>query len=149
MVIKISGKELRIYRDTLLVIMGKILVDQYGEEALDALVKYRHEKIKERWREIAKETGRNDPEYFIRLFSKDAHEYEVIRRSKNVLEVKVYKCIHAEIFKKYNATKIGEKLICSGDEAVTEGFNPKIKFRRPKLLMRGDEYCHFIWELKE
>ena len=51
--------------------------------------------------------------------------------------------------KKLNAANIGEKLICSGDVAVTEGFNPKMKFMRPKLLMVGDDCCHFKWELKD
>ena len=145
----ISGRELRVYRDTLLAFMGHILVSQYGEEALDVLVKWRYEKIREHWRRIAEETERQDPEIFLSLFSKEAHDYEVIRRSKKALEVVVKKCIHAEVFKKYNAQHIGLKLICSGDEAVAEGYNPKIKFRRPKILMRGDDCCHFIWELEE
>ena len=143
------GYNLRACRDTLLAFMGHILVSQYGEEALDVLMKWNHEKIKERWREIAKSTGRNDPEYLFCLFSEEAHEFEVIRKSKKALEVKVTKCIHAEVFKKLNAAHIGQKLICSGDEAVTEGFNPKIRFTRPKLLMAGDDCCHFIWELQE
>jgi len=144
-----SGYDLRTCRDTLLAFMGHVLVSQYGEEALDVLMRWNHEKIKERWREIARSTGRSDPEYLFCLFSEEAHEFEVIRKSRKALEVKVTRCIHAENFKKLNAAHIGRKLICSGDEAVTEGFNPKIKFTRPKLLMAGDDCCHFIWELEE
>ncbi|RLI06751.1 hypothetical protein DRO22_00125 [Candidatus Bathyarchaeota archaeon] len=144
-----SGADRIICRDTLLAFMGHILVSQYGEEALEVLMKWNHERIKQRWREIAESTGRNDPEYLFCLFSKEAHEFEVIRKDKEALEVKVTRCLHAETFKKLNATHIGQKLICSGDEAVTEGFNPKIKFKRPKLLMAGDDCCHFIWELKK
>ena len=144
-----SGREIRIYRDMLLAFMGHILKELYGDEALDVLMRWRHEKIRKRWKEIAENTGRKDPEYLFRLFSKEAHEFEVIRKSRKALEVKVKKCIHADIFRKLNATDIGYKLICSGDEAVTEGFNPKIKFSRPKVLMKGDDCCHFIWELQE
>jgi len=60
------------------------------------------------------------------------------------LEVKVFRCLHTETLKKLNATRIGLKLICIGDEAATEGFNPEIKFTRPKILMAGDDCCHFI-----
>jgi hypothetical protein len=38
-------------------------------------------------------------------------------------------------------------MICMGDYAVVEGFNPKISFKRPKTLMAGDDMCHFIFEL--
>lgn len=129
--------------------MGHILVSEFGEEALDALMKWRSENIRKEWKEIAKSTGRSDPEYLFCLFSEKAHEFEVIRKNKEALEVKVTKCVHADTFKKLNAANIGQKLICSGDVAVTEGFNPKIKFKRPKLMMAGDDYCHFIWELQE
>jgi hypothetical protein len=52
---------------------------------------------------------------------------KLLGRIKKALEVKVTRYIHAETFRKLNATHIGQKLICSGDEAVTEEFNPKIK----------------------
>ena len=145
----ISGRELRIYRDTLMALMGHILVTLYGEEALDALSDWLYNKRKEEWKERSKTIKDKSPEFFLRFFSNEAHEYEVIRKDKNVLEVKVYKCIHAEVFKKLNATEIGYKLICRGDDAATEGFNPKIRLIRPKILMRGDDCCHFIWKLEE
>jgi len=144
-----SERELRVYRDTLIAVMGQIMSTIYGDEAIDVLANWLHQRIKERWKQIAKETGRSDPEIFLNMFNPEAHEYEVIRKSKRVLEVKVKKCIHAEVFRKLNASQIGLKLICSGDEAATEGYNPKIKLRRPEILMRGDSSCHFIWELIE
>jgi len=65
------------------------------------------------------------------------------------LEVKVYKCIHAKVFRKLNATNIGYKLICRGDDAATEGFSPDIELICPKILMKGDDCCHFIWRRKK
>jgi len=127
--------------------MARILLEQFGEEALNKLIEWREQKTKEKWQEIARTTGRNDPEYLFCLFSKDAHDYEIIKKDKSILEVKVKKCVHAEVFKEYHATDIGMKLICSGDHAVVEGFNPKIKFSRPEILMRGDSSCHFRFEL--
>jgi len=142
-----SEKDLRVCRDMQLAIMGHILVNQYGEEALDVLMEWQNEITKKRWAEIAESTGRKDPGYLLCLFSERAHEFEVIRNNENALEVKVTKCIHSDTFKKLNATHIGEKLVCSGDFSVTEGFNPKMEFRRPKLLMASDDCCHFVWEL--
>lgn len=144
-----SGREERIRRDTQLASMGLTLLNYYGEEALDALVDWNHAKIREKWMEISRSMERRGPEYLFCLFSKEAHEFEVIRKDEKALEVKVTRCIHADTFRGLNASQVGQKLICSGDIAVTEGFNRKIKFRRPKLLMAGDDICHFIWELQE
>ena len=144
-----SGRAERIRRDTELASMGLTLVSHYGEEALDAFVEWNHDKTRDRWREISRSTQRKDPQYLFCLFSKEAHEFEVIRKDEKSLEVKVTKCVHADTFRELNASHVGQKLICSGDEPVTEGFNPKIKFTRPKLLMAGDDVCHFIWELQE
>jgi len=136
------------YRDLLLILMARFIEEEFGEEALDLLIKFKRDKIRKRWREIAESTGRRDPEYLFRLFSKDVHDFEVIRKDREVLEVKVKRCAHAEIFRRFNAADIGCKLICEGDYAVVEGFNPKIKFTRPKLLMKGDDCCHFKFELR-
>jgi hypothetical protein len=144
---RMSGREIN-SRGMLLAFMGHVLLENYGIEALDLLERWIHERTRERWKEIAVSTGRNDPEYLLRLFSNEVHDFEVIRKDKKILEVKVKKCIWADVFRKLNAADIGRKLICSGDEAVTEGFNPNIRFRRPKLLMIGDDSCHFIWELQ-
>ncbi|MCD6369283.1 MAG: L-2-amino-thiazoline-4-carboxylic acid hydrolase [Thermoproteales archaeon] len=83
------------------------------------------------------------------MFNPVVHDYEIVRKSDKVLEVVAKKCLHAEIFNDLNAEKVGLKLICMGDDAATEGYNPKLKLRRPKILMRGDDVCHFIWELEE
>lgn len=144
-----SRRDLTIHRDMMLAFMGHIMVDHFGEESLDALTELNNEKTRQKWREIARSSGRSDPEYLFCLFSKEAHEFEVIRKNKKALEVRVKKCVHAETFKKLSASHIGYKLICGGDAAVTEGYNPQIKFSRPKVLMAGDDCCHFIWELQQ
>jgi predicted ArsR family transcriptional regulator len=131
----------------LLVTSARFLQEEYGEGALDALAEYKDARNRERWREIAEETGRNDPEYLFRLFTDRVHEFEVVRKGSEALEVIVTRCIHAENFQRFNAEDVGMKMICMGDHAVVEGFNPEISFTRPKTLMAGDECCHFIFEL--
>lgn len=146
---RMSGRDARVYRDMLMAIMGRILVELYGEEALDALSEWHLRRVEERWRRVAEETGRSDPLIFLQLFTPEVHEYEVVRKSEKSLEVIVRRCLHAEVLKRMGAQDVGLKLICMGDDAATRGYNPRLKLRRPKILMRGDDACHFIWELEE
>lgn len=127
--------------------MARFLEKEYGEGALEALADYKHNRTRELWREIAETSGRSDPEYLIRLFKNAVHEYEVLRKDRSVLEVKVRRCAHAEAFKEFNAADAGMRMICMGDYAVVEGFNPMIRFKRPRTLMAGDDCCHFLFEL--
>ena len=134
-------------RNMCIISAARILREEYGEGALDAIVHWKEDKTRERWREIAEETGRNDPEYLFRLFTDRVHEFEVIRKNRKALEVIVTRCTHAESYQGLDAADVGLKMICMGDYAVVEGFNPEIKFTRQKTLMDGDECCHFIFEL--
>ena len=143
----IDGREKRIANDIQLVFMGRTMERLYGPESVDLLVKYQNKKTRKNWEKRAKECGRQDPGYLLCLFNKDAHDFEVVRNKTNCLEVKVTKCVHAEVFRSFNAADLGGKLICSGDHAVVEGYNPKMTFRRPSTCMTG-KCCHFIFELK-
>jgi predicted ArsR family transcriptional regulator len=136
------------YRNMLLVMTARFLEREYGEGVLEALAEFKYNRTRERWREIAETSKRSDPEYLFRLFSDEVHEYEVIRKDRRALEVKVTKCAHAENFKRFNATDVGMRMICMGDYAVVEGFNPRMKFTRPKTLMAGDDCCHFMFKLE-
>lgn len=135
------------HRDMLLIMMGRFIGEEYGEGALEALADFKEKRTRDRWRDIAETSGRSDPEYLFRLFSDAVHEYEVLRKDREVLEVKVTRCAHAENFRRFNASDVGLRMICMGDYAVVEGFNPRIKFTRPKTLMKGDDCCHFVFEL--
>ncbi len=141
------GDELRRCRDMQLAILGHILIEQYGIEALDMLTQWSNERTLKKWQRIAKYANRTDPDYLQCLFSEKAHVYKIIRNTQSILEVKVTKCIHADTFKRLNAAHIGERLICSSDAPATEGFNPLLHLHRPQVLMKGDDCCHFIWEL--
>ena len=135
-------------RSLLLTTAIRFLEREYGEGVLELLSGWKAKRTRERWKGIAEETGRDDPEYLFRLFSDEVHDYEVIRKSKNALEVKVQKCAHADAFRELDSTDVGMRMICMGDYAVVEGFNSSISFRRPKTLMAGDDMCHFIFELE-
>ena len=135
------------HRALLLVTASRFLMNEYGEGVLEAIADYKKDRTRERWAKIAEDTGRSDPEYLFRLFRDTVHEYEVIRKRPEILEVKVTSCTHADAFRSLNATDIGMKMICMGDYAVVEGFNPRIMFSRPKTIMAGDDCCHFVFDL--
>lgn len=80
--------------------MIRILEKEFGKEALDVLVDWRNMRIEEEWRKRGLEVKDKTPRYFLILFSKEVHEFEVLEESGEALEVIVKKCVHAEIFKK-------------------------------------------------
>jgi hypothetical protein len=142
-----DGREKRIANDIQLVFMGRAIERFFGKDALDVLIAHRDEKARKNWKKRSQESGRSDPEFLFSLFSEDAHEFEVIEKSEKRLEVKVTRCVHADLFRSYNAADLGEKLICSGDFAVVDGYNPKIRLTRPTTCMAG-ESCHFTFEIE-
>lgn len=135
-------------KDMLMVLTARFLENEYGEGALKALVEWKNEKNRDKWRKISENTGRNDPGYLLRLFNENVHDFTVLREDPEALEVIVNCCAHAENFAKFNANETGFKMICMGDFAVVEGFNPEILFTRSKTLMNGDKCCHFSFKLK-
>ena len=137
-----------INKDMMLIFTARFLESEYGEGAIEALAQWKNERNKKRWKELSQATGRNDPEYLYRLFTDRVHKFDVIRKNPEALEVIVTRCAHEQNMKQFNATDVGARMICDGDYAVVEGFNPKIRFERPKTLMKGDDCCHFIFELK-
>jgi hypothetical protein len=58
------------------------------------------------------------------------------------------KCPAYEMAKDMNATEWLYHHICSIDEYVVSGFNPKIGFTRTKTLMQGDDYCDHYYYMK-
>jgi hypothetical protein len=60
----------------------------------------------------------------------------------------VTECIWAKTFKDMDATDIGYLWICQPDFATAQIYNPKIKLRRTKTLMQGDNCCNhtYYWE---
>jgi hypothetical protein len=141
-----DGTRRRIADDTQMIFMARTVERLYGPDSLDTLVAHQREKQKENWQKKAAECGRQDIGYLKCLFSSDAHEYEIVRDEPDCLEVIVKACVHAEVFKSYNAAELGEKLICSGDHATVAGYNPRIRLEQKSTLMTGS-CCHFIFRL--
>jgi len=133
-------------KDINLIFMARMVEKYIGPEALTTLLEMKYKKIKEHWREIGAAREVADLQYLSRLFTEEVHEYKVITESSDCLEVIVKSCKHAEIFSSYGAQDLGERMICAGDFAVVEGYNPKINLKRPTTCMTG-ECCHFKFRL--
>jgi hypothetical protein len=74
--------------------------------------------------------------------------FEYIEKSDKVCEIRVAKCLWAEVFRKEKAEGIGYAYICHGDFTYCKSFNPKIKLIRDKTLMQGYECCNHKWILE-
>lgn len=63
-------------------------------------------------------------------------------------EMKVTECLWAQTFREAKAADIGFASVCYGDEAMAAAYDPRLKLTRPKVLMKGDDCCHFrlVWE---
>ena len=140
------GRAVRECRNTQLIFMARTIQKTYGDDALDALLAHNREKTRAAGRDRAREVERQTPDQLSFLFSDECHEFEVVEKTESRLEVIVHKCANVDVFKSFNAADLGEKLICAGDSAYVEGYNPEITFRRPSTCMTGD-CCHFIFEL--
>ena len=73
--------------------------------------------------------------------------YEVVKDTEKEVELKITECLWAKTFREADAADIGYALICHGDVAATQAFNPKITMTRPTLLMKGDKECRFRWTM--
>jgi len=62
---------------------------------------------------------------------------------------KVTECLWAKTFKELNATDLGYLMICHPDFATAQAYHPKIKLKRTKTLMQGDNYCDHTYYWKE
>jgi len=125
--------------------------DRFGEEAVDAVAEKHMANIRKAFAEKARVLGRNDLEAFASQMGDhpDTHDKETIRLDAKVYETRITRCDHAKIFAEYNARDVGLKFMCAGDDAMIEGFNPKIKLERPEIIMKGDDCCHFIYTLDD
>lgn len=61
----------------------------------------------------------------------------------------VTQCIHATVFEKLDATKIGYLLHCKQDFPAASAIHPNVGLRRSKTLMESDDCCDFEYYWKE
>lgn len=134
-----------------LIFVCRAVRERWGPEAVDALAQCHMKRIREDFARKANELGGNDLAAFVSQMTPhpQTHTRQVVRSEAHVFEMKITRCAHAEIFAEWNARDLGLQFVCAGDDAMLDGFNPDIKLERPKLLMKGDDCCHFIYTMEK
>jgi len=104
--------------------------------------------------EYAKKLGKND----LAAYTQDMRQrsrfwnhvltYQVVEDTPKAVEIKVTECLWAKTFHEAKAAELGYALICYGDYAAAEGFNPKMCMIRTKTLMQGNDCCNHRYVLE-
>jgi len=68
------------------------------------------------------------------------HEWTRVVDEPNRVKYIFSKCMWAEAFRSLDAADIGH-WFCDTDEPAVRAYNPKLGFRRTKVMMEGDEIC--------
>ena len=81
----------------------------------------------------------------------DVQPPTLFRREGNKVIWGVQRCFFAEALMKYSDPELLEvlKKRCCHDEAWADGFSPKLKCKKTKFLMDGDDACEFTCEIVE
>ncbi len=133
-----------------LVFVCRTIRDRFGEAAVDAVAAQHMENVRKAFAEKTAGGAPNNMDALAEhmLAPSETHDIEVLRRDEWVLELKVTRCRHAEMFAEMNALDVGAQFMCAGDDAMIEGFNPRISLERPETIMTGGDCCHFIYRLE-
>jgi hypothetical protein len=132
------------------------LCDQIGKEKfIDILRLATYDKAFRSMEAMARnmpEVERNLPTFISFLRNPNAVfqntlTYEILKDTEKEAEIKITECLWANTFRKLNAAEIGYAFVCIDDEASVKAYNPKITLNRPKLLMRGDDECRYLYRM--
>ena len=126
---------------------------EFGVDKTLAVVKPVIEKLaKESGALAAKMAGGNSLADFAKAMSAwsagDAYKQVVLRQTQTQFDWDVTRCRYAEMYKELGLADLGVLLSCARDFAMVEGFNPKMKLRRTKTIMEGNDCCDFRITLK-
>jgi hypothetical protein len=133
--------------------LAKFLKEEIGADQAIALLKKNTEHNMTRMgRAQAARTDNHSLHQYTEQFRqmenyKSRLEMEIVEDSEQAFELKVTKCIWASTFLEAKAGDLGFAMVCHGDYAWAESFNPKIKLVRDKTLMEGDPICNhrYVW----
>jgi len=128
----------------------KALTQRYGPEVLRVVEHFVVEETKKKLERA--EVARRDIEGVMENLwnhTKSTHEFQVEERTNESLRLRVTRCLYAEEMRKLHADDIGFAFYCSYDHGFYRGLNPRLRFKRTKTLMMGDDCCDHTYELKE
>ena len=135
-------------------IMAKEVVDVYGEEGERVIKKAMIKFGKTRGKAIRKLVESKDEPLSFENLKKYydiplglIHDKQVVKAmQQDKYWREVYGCPLSKVWTKYGGEKLG-MLYCEQDRALIKGYNPKIRFSRRKIVLKGDGCCETILSL--
>ena len=131
----------------------RALEKEWNKDEVNKFVKnFSTEKLLQRGKMQAAQSEEHDLQSYVSMFKENplfqkALTVEIVEDNDLAFEMKVTECLTASTFLAMEAGDIGYAMVCWGDYAWAEGYNPKIKLVRDKTLMEGHAYCNhrYIW----
>ena len=77
-----------------------------------------------------------------------SHQWERVIDEEDRIGYRYTRCMWAEIFRELGEPDLGY-FFCAGDEPAVKSYNPRLGFRRTRVLMRGDDLCDHLFYVEE
>jgi len=126
---------------SMLVRIVRALEERYGEEAKELARRALDQHVARDEKELG--PPEEDLHAYLEGLEKGcagSHEWERVTDEPDRVEYRFTRCMWAEIFRELGADDIG-LWICEGDDPGIRSYNPHLRCRLTKTLMKGDPYC--------
>lgn len=78
----------------------------------------------------------------------DAMQMDMLELTEGKFAFNVIRCRYAEMYRELGVPELGSVLSCRRDQALIEGFNPKIELKRTQTIMEGAPFCDFRYTVR-
>ena len=124
--------------------------ENFGSEYIEIAEELLAEKTRESWAKRAASWNSTSLDVLMRVMWEDWTEGEfTIDKSEGCVQIRCTKCPIADAYRSIGHSDLGLIFQCSEDPHIVAGYNSKMKFRRTKTLMAGDEMCDHYYELTD
>ena len=73
-----------------------------------------------------------------------SHQWERVIDESDRVAYNYTRCVWSQIYRELGEPELGI-VLCASDEPAVRSYNPKLAFRRTKVLMNGDEVCDHVF----
>jgi hypothetical protein len=73
-----------------------------------------------------------------------SHRWERVADEADRIGYEFTSCMWADVFRELGEVELG-LVICAGDQPMVRAYNPRLGFRRTKVLMAGDDVCDHVF----
>ena len=123
--------------------------DRFGPEARQVVADMARSRVP------TPRSDAGDPEVDLREFCArldqgcvGSHRWERVVDEPDCIGYEFTRCMWAEVYRELGEPELG-LVICASDEPAVKSYNPKLGFKRTKVLMDGDEVCDHIFHVDE